>query len=256
MTPPLELRDHGAVRVFTLNRPERLNALDLDLRQRLGAALAEAGETAGVRVVLITGAGARAFCAGQDVNESAALASADEGGWIDSWHNLFRAFFDFPKPLVAAVNGVAAGGGMEIAMFCDLRIAAESSRWLMAEVDVGLPAIMGSHWLSALVMDSRMTEIVLSGRQLPSAEVLAAGLVHEVAPDQRLAEVAMERALALAAKPPVAMQLDIRRFRDLMRASLQQHGGFDALLAYQREAMASGQPQEAMHGFLARRKHD
>ena len=254
MGQPLELRDQGAVRVLTLNRPQRLNALDLDLRRRIGAALSEAGGDEAVRAVLLTGAGPRAFCAGQDVNESADLGGADEGGWIESWRDLFAAFFDFPKPLVASVNGVAAGGGMEIAMFCDLRIAAASSRWLMAEVDVGLPAIMGSHWLSALVMDSAMTEIVLSGRQLSAAEAFAAGLVQEVVPDETLAEIAMTRAQMLAAKPPVAMALDIRRFRDRMRASLEDRGVFQALLDYQREAMASGQPQQAMRGFLSKRR--
>jgi len=204
--------------------------------------------------VMITGAGARAFCAGQDINESASLSGADEGDWIGSWHRLFAAFFDFPKPLVAGVNGVAAGGGMEIAMFCDLRIAAASSRWLMAEVDVGLPAIIGSHWLAALVLESRMREIVLTGRRFDAGEAHHMGLVHEVVPDTDLAATALARAAGLAAKPPVAMQLDIARFRDLARAGLVERDVFAALRGYQAEAMASGQPQRAMEGFLASRR--
>jgi enoyl-CoA hydratase/carnithine racemase len=167
---------------------------------------------------------------------------------------MFAAFFDFPKPLVAGLNGIAAGGGMEIAMFCDLRIAAGSSRWLMAEVDVGLPAIIGSHWLSALVAESRMREIVLSGRRIGAAEALDMGLVHEVVEDSRLAGTALARAAMLADKPPVAMRLNIRRFRELARAGLERGGVFEALRRYQSEAMASGQPQQAMDGFLSSRR--
>ena len=254
MSQSLLQHDVDAVRVLTLSRPERLNALDHALRDALVGALAAAGADDRVRCVMLTGAGDRAFCAGQDINESATLGGAEEGGWIGSWARMFAAFFDFPKPLVAAVNGVAAGGGMEIAMFCDLRVAAASSRWLMAEVDVGLPAIIGSHWLSALVAESRMREIVLSGRRIGAAEALAMGLVHDVVEDARLAEAALARAAALAAKPPIAMALDIRRFRELGRAGLEAAGVFEALGRYQGEAMASGQPQRAMAGFLSSRR--
>ena len=254
MSQSLLQHDVGAVRVLTLSRPERLNALDHALRGALVEALGAAATDDAVRCVLVTGTGERAFCAGQDINESATLGGADEGDWIGSWARLFDAFFDFPKPLLAAINGIAAGGGMEIAMFCDLRIAAESSRWLMAEVDVGLPAIIGSHCLTALVGESRMREIVLSGRRITAAEAHDMGLVHELAADTQLLATALASAAALAAKPRVAMRLNIRRLRRLARAALREGGVFEALARYQDEAMASGQPQRAMADFLASRR--
>lgn len=246
--------DVGAVRILTLSRPERLNALDHALRSALVDALGVAASDETVRSVLLTGAGQRAFCAGQDINESATLGGADEGDWIGSWARMFAAFFDFPKPLVAGLNGITAGGGMEIAMFCDLRIAAASADLLMAEVDVGLPAIIGGHWLAALVGESRMREIVLSGRRIAAAEAHDMGLLHEVVADAELAATALARADALAAKPPVAMHLNIRRFRELSRAGLERAEVFKALRSYQNEAMASGQPQQAMDAFLASRR--
>ena len=230
-----------------------MNALDLELREALCAALAAAGSDERVRCLLLTGAGERAFCAGQDIHESAPLAGADEGGWIASWHRMFGAFFDFPKPLVAGLNGVAAGGGLEIAMFCDLRVAAPHARLIMAEIDVGLPTLIGSWWVSAHLFHSRMADIVLSGRNVTAEEAHRIGLVHELSAAGDLVQAAFARAADLAAKPPHAMRLDITRFRELARAGMDRAGVFDALARYQREAMASGQPQQAMARFLAGR---
>ena len=245
---------HGPVRLLTLNRPERLNALDAALRSAVADALGDAAEDPGIRVVVLTGTGDRAFCAGQDLNESAPLGSADEGDWIETWRRLFAAFLDHPKPLVAAVNGIAAGGGLEMAMFADIRVAVPAARFIMAEIDVGLPTLIGGHMLEAHVYHSRMAEIVLSGRPISGEEARDIGLVHHLAEAGCVVDRALDVAHELAAKPPRAMMLNIRRFRALRMQALQRDDVFAALVDYQRESMASGEPQRVMAAFLAERE--
>ena len=253
MSPSLLVTAEGPVRTLMLNRPARLNALDRELRQALVAALGEAAADPAVRVVVLTGAGERAFCAGQDLNESTALGDADEGGWIETWRCFFLAFLQHPKPIVAAINGVAAGGGLEIAMFADVRLAVPSARLIMAEVDIGLPTLVGSYILESHVFHSRMVEIVLSCRPVPALEAAEIGLVHRIIESDRFAAEVRALALDLAAKPPRAMALNIERLRGGWLRAMERDGVFEALLSYQREAVASGEPQKVMAAFLAER---
>ena len=253
MCSSLLIGDEGAVRLFTLNRPERLNALDAELRATLIEALSEAASDDSVRCVMITGAGERAFCAGQDLNESSAIDGADEGDWIGTWHRMFRAFIGHPKPIVAAVNGVAAGGGLEIAMFSDIRIAVPAARFIMAEINIGLPTLIGSYFLNVHLHESRMREIVLSGRTIGAEEAHEIGLVHRLAGPETIRDEALAFARDIAAKPPRAMALNIRRFRQGMLEAVERDGLFEALIRYQGEAMASGEPQRVMADFLAGR---
>jgi enoyl-CoA hydratase/carnithine racemase len=253
MSATLLVTTEGPVRTLTLNRPARLNALDGELREALIAALGEAAADPAVRVVVLTGAGERAFCAGQDLNESSGLGNADEGGWIETWRRFFLAFLQHPKPIVAAVNGVAAGGGLEIAMLADIRLAMSAARFIMAEVDIGLPTLVGSYILASHVFHARMAEIVLSCRPLPAAEAAEIGLVHRVIEPERFAEEVGALARALAAKPPRAIALNVERLRGGWLRAMERDGVFDALLTYQREAVASGEPQKIMAAFLAER---
>ncbi len=236
-----------------MRRPDRLNALDSALRQALVDALHAAGTDAAVRALVITGAGDRAFCAGQDINESERLGEENSEAWLESWRSFFDAFAGFPKPIVAAVNGVAAGGGFEIAMLAHLRIATPEARFLMAEIDIGLPCIVGSFLVQEHIFYSRMVEILLSGRSLPAREAHAAGMVHRIAPRRRLAAAALAAAQELAAKPPVAMRLNIQRFNALRRAAMDRLGVEEALHRLHGEALRSGEPQRVMSAFLAER---
>lgn len=250
---PLGIETLGSVRRLTLNRPERLNALDSGLRGALVDALRASAGDGAVRAVIVTGAGDRAFCAGQDINESEQLGDHDSHAWLESWRAFFDAFADFPKPIVAAVNGVAAGGGFEIAMLSHLRLAVPEARFLMAEIDIGLPCIVGSFLVQQHLFYSRMVEILLSGRSLPAREAKAVGMVHRIAPRARLAAAALKLAEELAAKPLIAMQLNIRRFNALRRAAMAEAGVEEALHRLHSEALRSGEPQRVMAAFLAER---
>ena len=247
----LDVARSGAIAVLTLNRPARLNALSTKLRRAVVQTLAACAKDPSVRVVILTGAGERGFCAGQDLHESGELAPEDAGSWMRSWQDYFHSLGTFPKPIIAAVNGVAAGAGFETALLADVRIASHRSRFVMAEVDVGLPAIVGGHLLTLHLGRSRAQELVLTGRSLSVEEADDCGLVHEVVSPELLKVRALERAHEFASKPPNAMDLTVKFFREscvgpLAEAEL-------AAIAYQSDAIASGQPQAAMKAFFTQR---
>ncbi|MDA0676001.1 MAG: enoyl-CoA hydratase/isomerase family protein [Proteobacteria bacterium] len=255
MSRPLSETDRDGVRMLRLERPERLNALSTALRLALVDAMNRAAEDEAVRAILLTGAGERGFCAGQDIKESSTLQSSDTDEWMETWDSFFQAFLTFPKPIVSAVNGVAAGGGLDLALFGDVRVAVTDARFIMAEIDIGLPVICGSFLLAQDVFWSRALGIVLTGQTIPAAEALRIGMIHEVVQHERLLPRAFERAGELAAKPPVALRLTIQRLRQMRLNALNAHGVFKAMPRYHGEAIASGEPQRVMEKFLARKNH-
>lgn len=238
----------GPVRTLTLNRPGRLNALDTGLRQAIADALIAAQRDDSVRAVIVAGAGPRAFCAGQDLHEGSSLTADDAARWMASWKGYFEALSSFTKPLIAAINGVAAGAGFQTALLCDYRVAVPQSRFIMAEIDAGLPCIVGCYLLTVHLGLSRATEIVLSGRTIGASEAREMGLIHEIVEPDDLAARAYAAAERLAGKPPVAMRLDLERFRSRLRDGLVE--AEDAAARYQAEAVATGEPQRVMAAFL------
>jgi enoyl-CoA hydratase len=242
----------GTIAVLTLNRPAALNALDTKARFELSSAMRELETDGGVAAVVLTGAGERAYCAGQDVRESEALGPGDGPRWMESWNAYFTAVSSFRKPLVHAINGVAAGAGFETALMGDVRVAVPHARFIMAEIDVGLPAIVGGFLLKTQLGLSRATEMVLTGRAMPAEEARHTGIVHEIAAPGELMARAKTRARALAAKPPVALSLTLGQFRAGFRRGLAEAEA--AAARYQSEAIATGEPQQAMARFLARKR--
>lgn len=251
MEAPLLVERNDQIRILTLNRPQRLNALDHDLRQRVAAAIADANADDHTRAVVLTGAGWRAFSAGQDLTESAELGRADGPTWMASWARYFSALASSAKPLIVAVNGVAAGAGFETALLGDARIASRNARFLMAEADVGLPAIVGQYLLALHLGRSRTTELILTGRTITAEEARDLGLARDLVPDADLLEATIDLAREVAAKPAVALRLTLSRFHDALAAGLADAEAAASL--YQSEAVASGAPQAAMQAFLAAR---
>ena len=200
--------DAGA-RTLTLNRPESLNALDAALRKALSGAMKEAARDEAVRAVVITGAG-RAFCAGADLRGGATerefrrVLTAEYNPLIESLRAL-------PKPVIASVNGVAAGAGMSLALAADLVVAAEDARFVPAFARIGLVPDSGlTRTLVRTLGRHRATEVLLGERKLGADDALAAGLVAAVVPGDRLAEVTRELAHRLATGPTVAIGLTKR----------------------------------------------
>ncbi len=197
----------GAVLIITINRPKVLNALDAGTIEGLSRAVETAREDAGVRVVVITGAGDRSFVAGADINELAAQTPVSGREHARRGQALFDRIERLGKPVIAAVNGFALGGGCELAMACTLRLAADTARFGQPEINLGLiPGYAGSQRLPRLVGRGRALELLLTGAPISAEEAWRIGLVNRVVPAAELRSEARALAQQLAAKAPVAVR--------------------------------------------------
>jgi 2-(1,2-epoxy-1,2-dihydrophenyl)acetyl-CoA isomerase len=197
----------GAVATITLNRPQARNALTTEMKTALLAAVGRAADDPGVRAVIVTGSGG-AFCAGQDLREhGGALESGGEP--LDTvrrhYNPMITAIMTMPKPVIAAVNGSAAGAGASLAFACDFRVAARGASFLMAFARVGLAADSGASWtLQRLVGAGRAAELLMLAEPLTADQALAAGLVTSVVDDDQLTASVTGLAGRLAAGPTTA----------------------------------------------------
>jgi enoyl-CoA hydratase len=197
---------HEAVATLTLQRPEKANAYDEALLLALEKAFQDLIADGGVRAIILTGSGDRHFCAGADLDEMRQRPFTDALALRSQ--SVFDAIAHAPKPTIAAVNGWALGGGMELALACDFRLASTRARFGLPEVGLGIiPAAGGTLRLPRLVGMARAREIILMGRQLDAQEALQAGLVNEVAASPDLLSLAHTWGKQLAARDPLALRL-------------------------------------------------
>ena len=241
------------VAVITLNRPDRMNAVSHALRTRLIAALDAANRDEAVRAVLITGAGKRAFCAGQDLEEAADVDWRRIVPWLEAQRAMYQAVRDLDKPCVAALNGVTAGAGFQIALSADWRIAAPDTRMGQPEVKAGLASIVGSYLMTLHVGMTHNVQMSLSGELIDGQRAYDIGLVTELAAPSDVMSAAMARARNLAALPATAVRLSKQRFRAMTQAPFDE--ACVAGIRAQLECYAAGEPQEAMSRFLATRNN-
>jgi enoyl-CoA hydratase/carnithine racemase len=247
----IKVEKQAEVAVLTLDRPEVLNAWHAPMRTEITAALGVLNGDQAVRAIVITGAGDRAFSAGQDLSETKTFDPDRAALWIDEWRALYGVIRDLDKPLVAALNGVAAGSAFQVALLADVRVGHPGTRMGQPEINSGIASTLGPWLMQGMLGLSRTIELTLTGRMMDGEECHAVGLVHYLVPQDQVMDKALEVARLLAAKPPVAMRLDKRRFREVTQP------GFDEALAAgvrtQREAYASGEPQAMMARFFAER---
>ncbi len=249
--PEVETSREGAVLTITLNRPDVLNAFTAEMHRQLVGAFKEArGDD--VRAVVITGAG-RGFCVGQDLNEFGEAARDIAGRLRGNYHPTIRAVRELEKPVIAAVNGPAAGAGLSFACACDLRVAAESASFVPAFINIGLvPDMGGTFFVTRLLGSPRAFEWMTSGRRLSAQEALEWGLVSEVVPDDRLAGRAAEWAAQLAALPTRGIGLSKRLFDSADRATLEEQLEREAQL--QAAATKTDDFREGVDAFLQKRE--
>ena len=204
----LLLERQGPVTILTLNRPERLNAWHMHMRQEMRAAVTELVEDDGLRVAIVTGSG-RAFAAGEDVTGMGDLTALGPRGFrrhVRLFHNIFDDIEQMEVPVIAAINGVAAGGGLELALSCDFRFASRSARMGLPETNVGLiPGSGGISRLVKIVGPSKAKRLVMTGEIIGAQRALEIGLVDEVHEDDDLLPKALEFAELLASKAPLAL---------------------------------------------------
>jgi enoyl-CoA hydratase len=247
----LEQPEPGINRL-TVNRPQALNALNAATLAELGDAVARVGADPGARVLLITGAGDRAFVAGADIAAMQALTVDEARVFSETGMQVMRALEALPVPVIALVNGYALGGGCELAMACDWIIASERAVFGQPEVNLGIPpGFGGTQRLLRLVGRARALELVTTARQIKAAEARAIGLVTEVVPADILAARGLEVARLIAAKAPLAVRYakqSIQRGQDVaLAAGCALESGLFA------QAFASADQREGMRAFLDKR---
>jgi 2-(1,2-epoxy-1,2-dihydrophenyl)acetyl-CoA isomerase len=247
----VETSRDGAVLTITLNRPEKLNAFDSAMHEALAAALKEA-RSPDVRAVVLTGAG-RGFCVGQDLSE---LRDGDRdiaGLLRERWNRHALGLRGLEKPVLAAVNGAAAGAGLSLACACDLRLAAETAVFVPAFVNVALVPDTGGSWLVPRLLGyARAFEWMCSGRKLNAAEALEWGLVAEVVEAEKLLARAQERAAELGALPTRGIAMTKRLFEGAFTARLEDQLELEAQL--QAAATQTEDFAEGVAAFLEKRE--
>lgn len=241
----------GRVGVITLNRPEVLNAWHSEMRQQLIAALEEFSNDDSLGAIVLTGAGERAFSAGQDLNETRSFDAERAKSWVGEWETLYGKLRSSPKPIIAALNGVAAGSAFQVALLCDFRVAHADVRMGQPEINSGIASTTGPWIMREHLGLARTIDLTLSGRLMNADESHALGLINRlVTADQVLSE-ALTLGEELADKPPVAMRLDRQRFKEITEPGFRDC--LEAGVRIQGEAYASGEPARMMELFLKRR---
>jgi 2-(1,2-epoxy-1,2-dihydrophenyl)acetyl-CoA isomerase len=246
---PILVETKGAYAIVTLNRPDRLNSFNAEMHRALAAALAKLGEDESCRAVMITGAG-RGFCAGQDLE---ALGKDGVGDVLEEFYNpLVRRIRAMPKPVVAAVNGVAAGAGANIALACDIVLAGRSAKFIQAFAKIALVPDSGGTWfLPRLVGDVRARALALTGEPVGAEQAAAWGLIWKALDDETLRPEAEKLTAHLATMPTAALALIKRALDSAATNSLDAQ--LDLERDLQREAGALPDFKEGVRAFVEKR---
>ncbi len=239
--------------VVTVDRQEALNALDRETLSELRDRLRELATDAETRVVVLTGAGERAFVAGADVKEMSEMTVLEGHAWGTLGHECARLLESMPKPTIAAVNGFALGGGCELALGCDIRYASERAKFGQPEINLAIiPGWGGTQRLARAVGAALAKDLILTGRTIDAEEALRIGLVSAVYPAEELLDRALETAAALAAKSAVALSAA----KDASNRALQ--GDLGAGLSYEAilfaALFATEDQKEGMRAFAEKRE--
>lgn len=241
----------GGIAIVRFHRPTSMNAINASLRTALTQHLRVLDVDPKVQAVVLTGSGERAFCGGQDLEESSTIDTTNLAAWLNDQHAMYQAVRDVNKPLIAALNGTAVGAGFQIALMCDLRVAHASLRMGQPEVRAGLASIVGSYLMSLQIGHSLNQQFSLTGELITGERAFELGLVNDLVAADQVLPHAVERARELASLPSAAIKATKRRFRERTQAGFEE--ACSAGIRYQLECYSTGEPQYAMREFLSRR---
>ena len=249
-TITIEKRDRVAV--LTINRPDKLNALNTKVHSEGVAALDELRADDSVRVVVITGAGEKSFIAGADISEFAGQTPVTQRNLFYE-KTLFNSIDNFPKPVIAMINGFCLGGGNELALACDIRVASENARFAQPEINLGIMCGGGgTQRLTRLIGEGRAMEIILTGDMIDAQTALKFGLVNHVHPPEELESKTMDLAGKIAEKAPVALQLSKEAVKFASRSNLDE--GLRREIDLFAICFSTEDKQEGVSAFLEKRK--
>jgi enoyl-CoA hydratase len=242
----------GGIATLTVNRPKSLNALNRETLEELLRCCRELAEDQEVRVVIITGAGEKAFIAGADISAMQPLDALAARQFGRLGHQVMAAIENLPQPVIAAINGFALGGGCELALACDIRLAADNARFGQPEVNLGVvPGFGGTQRLPRLIGKGPACELLFSGEMIDAAEALRLGLVNRVVPRAELQTVSVALAEKIASRGPLAVRL----CKEAVNKGLEM--GLVEACAHEAElfalCFASAEQKEGMAAFLEKR---
>ncbi len=240
------------VGIITFDRPDMLNAWHRPMRDEILRALDGFEEDKQVRAVILTGSGDRGFCAGQDFNEARHFDPNRAEEWVEEFRHLYRCLRSLTKPLIAALNGTAAGSGFQVALLADIRIAHPGVKMGQPEINSGIASITGPWIMREILGLSRTIELTLTGRLMTAEECYQVGIVHKIVSQEEVFDAALQVAEELASKAPTAMRAIKRRFWEMLSAGFDDT--FEAAIRFHRETYGSGEPQQQMEGFLGKKK--
>jgi enoyl-CoA hydratase/carnithine racemase len=251
---PISVEQRGTIAIWTIQRPLRMNSLSGDLLLAFGRLSREAASNASVRAVVVTGSGDRAFCAGADLKERRDMGENDVRVQIDLYRSELASLDRCPKPVVAAINGVALGGGLELALACDLRVAASHAELGFPETSLGIiPGGGGTQRLPRLVGEARAKELILLARRLSAAEALAWGLVNRVTPEgASVVDDAVSWLAPVAQGAPIAQAAALEAIDRALDVSLEL--GLELEKVSYDKVLVSEDRREALEAFAAKRK--
>jgi enoyl-CoA hydratase/carnithine racemase len=239
------------IAIVTLDRPQKLNAWHSAMRKQLTGALRALNSDDAVRAIILTGAGDQAFSAGQDLGEAQRFDGPRAITWMDEWSDLYGAIRELDKPIIAALNGVAAGSAFQVALLCDLRVGHAKSRMGQPEINSGIPSVTGVWIMWEILGRALTTDLSLSGRMIEGDEAHRLGLIDRLVERDQVMTTARSIAHELGAKPPNAMRLTKGWLRELTDASFAKTEAAGKRI--HEEAFASGEPQAMMARFFAER---
>jgi enoyl-CoA hydratase len=245
---------HENIGIVRLNRPEKLNAWTVSMRNDIMKALHAFEADVSCAAIVMTGTGERAFCAGQDLGEAHGFSTDEAETWIRGWGTFYSVLRGLTKPLVMALNGVAAGSAFQAALMGDVRVAHPGVRMGQPEINAGIASITGPWIMNIMLGMSRTIELTLSGRLMDAAECERIGLIHHVVEPDQVLQRALEIAQELGAKPPVAMRIDKARFREMTEPCFQD--AIEAAIRHHRSSYDSGEPARMMEAFYKARGGD
>ena len=203
----ITIQEEGGVATITLNRPQVMNAFNFALLRALEDTMAELRFRKDIRVIIITGAGDKAFCAGADLKERSTLSQVQVKEFIYTIRNLFTSIENLNKPVIAAINGVALGGGTELALACDIRLASDSASMGLTETRLAIiPGAGGTQRLPRLIGRSKAKELIFTGRRINAHEALDIGLVNQVCSRSELLQKCHDMAAMICESGPLAVE--------------------------------------------------
>ncbi|MFT3774394.1 MAG: enoyl-CoA hydratase-related protein [Minicystis sp.] len=251
---PVRLERRGAVAVLTIDRETRRNALSRDTLFAFGRLGRELAADDSVRAIVVTGAGDKAFCAGADLKERQGMSTDDVRVQVGLYRSELGVLDTCPKPVVAALNGVAFGGGLELALICDLRVAAPHAELALPETTLGIiPGAGGTQRLPRVVGEARAKEMILLGRKLTAAEALGWGLVNRVSPEGvNVVEDTIAWITPIAEGAPIAQSAALRAIETSYDVPLAH--GLELERVYYDETVRSEDRLEALRAFAEKRK--